>query len=137
MVILRHAGIIKTTNRLVTYRIGDRLKKRGTEMSILLRLIILIALASSLTTQAAEVKNKTTLDRAMFAAGCFWKTQYVFSKVPGVVKTTVGYSGGKATNPSYKQVCSNQTGHSETVLVEYDPRKVTFHKLLEVFWSNH
>src|SRR6202034_3226605 len=49
----------------------------------------------------------------------------------------VGYSGGKTAKPSYKQVCSNQTGHAETVLVEYDPRKVTFHKLLEVFWSNH
>jgi peptide-methionine (S)-S-oxide reductase len=106
-------------------------------MRKLFGLIIFVALASGLTAQAAGIKTRISLDRAMFAAGCFWKTQHVFSRVPGVVKTTVGYSGGKTTNPSYKQVCSNLTGHSETVLVEYDPKKVTFHKLLEVFWSNH
>src|SRR5271170_1741191 len=76
-------------------------------------------------------------ERAMFAAGCFWKTQYVFSKVPGVISTQVGYSGGTTAKPSYEQVCSDKTGHAETVLVEFDPTKVTFHRLLEVFWSNH
>lgn len=77
------------------------------------------------------------LDRALFAAGCFWKVQYIFSKVPGVVKTTVGYSGGTTKKPTYEQVCSHSTGHAETVLVEYDPSKTTYKKLLEVFWSNH
>jgi len=77
------------------------------------------------------------LDRAIFGMGCFWKSQYIFSKVPGVAKTTVGYSGGNVANPSYMQVCSHTTGHVETVLVEYDPTKTTYRKLLEVFWTHH
>lgn len=77
------------------------------------------------------------VERAMFAAGCFWKVQYIFSKVPGVVRTRVGYSGGNVAKPSYNQVCTNTTGHAETVLVEYDPTKTTYRKLLEAFWKNH
>jgi peptide-methionine (S)-S-oxide reductase len=77
------------------------------------------------------------LERALFAEGCFWKTQYVFSKVSGVVRTQVGYSGGSAASPSYEQVCSDKTGHAETVQVEFDPAQVTYKKLLEVFWSSH
>lgn len=77
------------------------------------------------------------LEKAMFAAGCFWKVQYVFSKVPGVVRTAVGYSGGKIDQPNYKQVCTDTTGHAEVVLVEYDPTKVTYKKLLDTFWTTH
>lgn len=79
----------------------------------------------------------TSLKTAYFGAGCFWKVQYVFSKAPGVVKTKVGYSGGTIANPTYEQVCSHSTKHVETVQVEYDPKKTTFRKLLEVFWSHH
>jgi len=87
----------------------------------------------------ADTANSGTqkAETAMFAAGCFWKTQYVFGKVPGVISTRVGYSGGTAANPSYEQVCSDRTGHAETVQVKFDPAKVTYHKLLEVFFSNH
>lgn len=74
---------------------------------------------------------------ASFAAGCFWHVQEEFDKVKGVISTTVGYSGGKVKNPTYERVCSGDTGHAETVIVEYDPSKVTYEKLLDVFWGLH
>ncbi len=86
---------------------------------------------------APETKAGVKLERALFSEGCFWKVQSVFSKVPGVVKTTVGYTGGKVTNPTYKMVCSDTTGHAETCLVEFDRTKTTYHKLLETFFSSH
>lgn len=76
-------------------------------------------------------------DQALFAAGCFWKTQYIFSKVPGVTKTVVGYTGGSKSDPTYKEVCTSGTGHAETALVEFDPTKTSYNKLLEVFFANH
>jgi len=88
-------------------------------------------------TAQAKAASSAHVERAMFAAGCFWKVQYLFSKVPGVLRTRVGSSGGAKVNPSYEQVCSNTTGHAETVMVEFDPTKTTYRKLLEVFWKNH
>lgn len=76
-------------------------------------------------------------EKAAFAAGCFWGIEEAFSKVKGVVSTQVGYSGGKTRDPDYKQVCSGKTGHAETVLVEFDPGKVSYRKLLDVFWRIH
>ncbi len=76
-------------------------------------------------------------DQAIFAAGCFWKVQYVFSQVAGVTRTRSGYIGGKQENPTYEQVCSDRTGHAEAVLVEYDPQEVSYEKLVEVFFANH
>jgi peptide-methionine (S)-S-oxide reductase len=73
----------------------------------------------------------------MFAAGCFWGVEAAFRKVPGVVETAVGYSGGHTANPSYREVCTDKTGHAEVVRVDYDPRKVTYGQLLDVFWSIH
>jgi len=75
--------------------------------------------------------------KAAFAAGCFWGSQEDFEKVPGVIDTTVGYMGGTLKNPTYKEVCTDKTGHAETVLVEYDPAKVTYDQLLEIFWTHH
>jgi len=74
---------------------------------------------------------------AIFAQGCFWGTEYRFRQVPGVVATAVGYSGGKAQNPSYAQVSDHGTGHAESVLIEFDPAKVSYGRLLDVFWSSH
>ncbi len=74
---------------------------------------------------------------ATFAAGCFWHVQEMFDSVPGVTRTTVGYTGGHTVNPTYEQVCSHTTGHAEAVRVEYDPSKVTYEDLLKVFWENH
>lgn len=74
---------------------------------------------------------------AGFSAGCFWGVEGWFRRVPGVVATAVGYTGGKTENPSYEDVCTHTTGHAETVLVEFDPAKVSYARLLEVFWSIH
>jgi peptide-methionine (S)-S-oxide reductase len=76
-------------------------------------------------------------EKATFGAGCFWGVEAAFRKVEGVVDATVGYSGGRTENPTYKDVCSSTTGHAEVVEVEYDPSKVSYEELLEVFWENH
>ncbi len=75
--------------------------------------------------------------KATFGAGCFWHVEQVFGKIPGVTATAVGYTGGDLENPSYEQVCTGKTGHVESVQVEYDPAKVTYEELLDVFWKNH
>ncbi|HMH05977.1 MAG TPA: peptide-methionine (S)-S-oxide reductase MsrA [Terriglobales bacterium] len=75
--------------------------------------------------------------KATFAAGCFWGVEATFRQLPGVTATRVGYTGGEFPHPSYKDVCSDRTGHAEAVEVEYDPAKLSYGKLLEVFWENH
>lgn len=78
-----------------------------------------------------------TLDKATFAAGCFWHVEATFRKVKGVVSTRVGYTGGKLENPTYKDVCSDRTGHAEAIEVEYDSAVVSYDDLLSVFWDMH
>ncbi|GAB4314635.1 MAG: peptide-methionine (S)-S-oxide reductase MsrA [Candidatus Sumerlaeia bacterium] len=75
--------------------------------------------------------------RATFGAGCFWGVEAAFRQVPGVVNTVVGYSGGHLANPTYRDVCSDTTGHAEVVQVEFDPAVVSYERLLEVFWQIH
>ena len=77
------------------------------------------------------------MTKAMFGAGCFWGVEAAFKKVPGVTDTEVGYAGGHTENPTYKDVCTDTTGHAEVVLVEFDESQVSFGDLLEVFWANH
>ena len=74
---------------------------------------------------------------ATFGAGCFWGVEAAFRRVEGVTDVTVGYSGGETEHPSYEQVCSGRTGHAEAVRVEFDPQRVGYEDLLEVFWSIH
>jgi len=74
---------------------------------------------------------------ATFGAGCFWGVEAAFRRVPGVTSTAVGYSGGSLAKPTYEQVCSGRTGHAEVVQVEYDPAKVDYAALLDVFWAEH
>jgi len=76
-------------------------------------------------------------EKAVFAAGCFWGVEDIFSKVPGVKGTRAGYTGGHTANPGYEQVCSDRTGHAEAVEIEFDPSKVSYEKLLELFWKLH
>jgi peptide-methionine (S)-S-oxide reductase len=80
--------------------------------------------------------NKVT-DTATFGAGCFWCTEAVFSQLEGVISVMPGYSGGKTRNPSYREVCSGLTGHAEVAQIVFDPSKISFEELLEVFWEVH
>ncbi|MEN9796988.1 MAG: Methionine-S-sulfoxide reductase [Pseudomonadota bacterium] len=77
------------------------------------------------------------LEQALFGLGCFWGAEKRFWKVPGVYSTQVGYSAGPTPNPTYREVCSGRTGHNEVVRVVFDPAKVTYGQLLQVFWESH
>ena len=76
-------------------------------------------------------------EKATFGAGCFWGVEETFRKLKGVVSTAVGYAGGTKDNPSYEDVCTDETGHAEVVEVEFDPSQINYNQLLDVFWSNH
>jgi peptide-methionine (S)-S-oxide reductase len=78
-----------------------------------------------------------TTEKAMFGAGCFWGVESTFRNIKGVTNATVGYAGGKTENPTYEDVCTDETGHAEVVEVEYDPEHVSYERLLETFWTNH
>jgi len=77
------------------------------------------------------------MQTAVFGMGCFWGAERLFWQVPGVFSTAVGYAGGITPNPTYEEVCSGRTGHTEAVLVVYDPNQVSYDQLLKVFWENH
>jgi len=76
-------------------------------------------------------------EQAVFGMGCFWGAERTFWQTPGVVTTAVGYAGGSTSNPTYREVCSGQTGHTEAVLVVFDPARVSYDELLRVFWEGH
>ena len=105
---------------------------------------LLVAVASlvggAMTNAGAQsskpASEKPVTAKATFAGGCFWCVEEAFDKVPGVVATISGYMGGKTRNPTYEQVSSGRTGHTEVVQIEYDPKRVTYDKLLDVFWRN-
>ena len=77
------------------------------------------------------------MEKATFGAGCFWGVEVAFRQIPGVVDAVVGYSGGTMENPTYRDVCTDRTGHAEVVQVTYDPAKVSYDQLLDVFWKLH
>jgi peptide-methionine (S)-S-oxide reductase len=84
-----------------------------------------------------EVSNKQGLEAATFGSGCFWCTEAIFLNVEGVEKVESGYSGGKVKNPTYKEICSGLTGHAEVIQLTFDPKKITYEELLEIFWKTH
>ena len=75
--------------------------------------------------------------KATFGAGCFWHPQQVYDEIKGIIKTEVGYMGGHTTEPTYEEVCTGNTGHAEVVQIEFDPEKVSYEYLLNVFWGVH
>jgi peptide-methionine (S)-S-oxide reductase len=99
---------------------------------MLRKLLFLLFLSAALPAAA-----QSTLSTATFALGCFWCGEEAFEKVPGVVSAVSGYLDGKTRNPTYEQVSSGMTGHTEGVEVKFDPSKVSYEQLLDVFWLNH
>lgn len=112
---------------------------------IFLSALLLLALTSCGQRPAADANKGMTTDKkeqsglqvATFGNGCFWCTEAIFQRLNGVEKVVSGYTGGKVKNPTYKEVCSGLTGHAEVIQITYDPKKISFDELLEVFWKTH
>ena len=102
-----------------------------------MKLIIgLVAWLFAIIAQPGLAADNANLAKATFAGGCFWCMEPPFDKLPGVVSTTSGYTGGKKLNPTYREVSDGETGHTEAVQIVYDPAKISYEQLLNVFWHN-
>ena len=120
----------------------NRDKKMGNKMKVKFVILFVFMIIYPLLLISSIKQSETTIDglnsrTAVFAGGCFWCTEAVFSQLKGVKSVVSGYSGGKVVNPTYEQVSSGHTGHAECTLITYDPNQVTFAELLEVFWMTH
>ena len=112
---------------------------------LLLTILTLTATALTPFAQAADKVNTdskpadsaTTLERVTFGGGCFWCTEAVFQRLKGVKSVVSGYAGGKVKNPTYQQICEGDTGHAEVIQIEFDPKVLSFEKLMEVFFAAH
>lgn len=100
-------------------------------------LLILLILILTNNSKSMDDKENVKTELATFGSGCFWCSEAVFRLVPGVISVTNGYAGGYKKNPTYKEVCSGNTGHAEVVQIEYDPKKVSYKQLLKIFWKSH
>jgi peptide-methionine (S)-S-oxide reductase len=104
------------------------------QLAIFLMAVTIVASGWSKAAKAADSGGK--LAKATFAGGCFWCMQPAFDKVPGVVSTVVGYTGGDKQKPTYEEVSAGGTGHAESIEITYDPSKISYRKLLDIFWHN-
>ncbi|MGB4399108.1 MAG: peptide-methionine (S)-S-oxide reductase MsrA [Daejeonella sp.] len=99
--------------------------------------ILLITLCIILAGSTGYSQKKPVLKKATFGMGCFWCTEAVFQRIKGVTKVESGYTGGKIKNPTYEQVSTGKTGHAEVSQITYDPSKISYAELLEIFWKMH
>ncbi|HZL77893.1 MAG TPA: peptide-methionine (S)-S-oxide reductase MsrA [Candidatus Limnocylindrales bacterium] len=104
---------------------------------LILTLLAVGSLNLAATAQPAKAMNTNTTEVAMFGGGCFWCMEAVFERLPGVISVTSGFAGGHTDNPTYHEVCGGDTGHAEVTQIEFDPAKISYAKLLEVFWQAH
>jgi peptide-methionine (S)-S-oxide reductase len=102
-----------------------------------MKMIILSMMGlSAMLIASTNVSAATNFEKATFAGGCFWCMEHPFDEIPGVVSVTSGYTGGQKKSPTYEEVSAGGTGHAESIQIVYDPTRVTYEKLLEVFWHN-
>ena len=97
----------------------------------------LYAAEPAMTTNQTDKTGTAETETALFGAGCFWCSEAVFQRIEGVKSVLPGFAGGHTKNPTYKQVCTGDTGHAEVAQIVFDPRKVTYARLLETFWHMH
>jgi peptide-methionine (S)-S-oxide reductase len=130
MSVARTANMMRAMN-------GAQVGNRRTGICLVGGAIMMMALGVGNAAAGAEDGAAEPLAKATFAGGCFWCTEAVYAEIAGVKSVTSGYIGGQVPNPTYKQVCTGLTGHAEAIEIEYDPGKVSFEKLLEVFFATH
>ena len=94
---------------------------------------ILVLLAITLHAENTPMSTR----KATLGGGCFWCVEAVYERMPGILSVTSGYAGGKTENPAYEEVCSGKTGHAEVVQIEYDPEKISYQKIIDLFWDAH
>jgi len=103
---------------------------------MILKTIIILTSFLSLETQSQIIMNKQT-KLATFGGGCFWCTEAIFQELKGVISVEAGYAGGHTNNPTYEDICSGETGHAEVIQISFDPNKIKYELLLEIFFSTH
>jgi len=115
--------------------VGEQLTEKNTRYCV--NSISMDFMSAEQRQAQAEAKVESKTERALFASGCFWGTEYYFKQAPGVLSTTVGFTGGRVENPTYKQVTTGRTGHAETTEVIYDPSKTSYEQLAKLFFETH
>jgi len=110
-------------------------------LGLMTRTVIILLLTTALTlatrAETTNVMNTEKIETATLGGGCFWCMEAVYERLPGVLSVTSGFAGGHRANPTYEQVCAGDTGHAEVTQIEFDPAKISYAQLLEVFWQAH
>src|SRR5256886_2972129 len=132
----------KIKQRSRNIRVGDPQYNLDKVCQRMKSVICLLLVSALITARAGEPSDKTMnttnkTELATFGGGCFWCLEAVFERLDGVKSVTSGYAGGTKENPTYKEVCTGATGHAEVIQIEFDPHKISYAKLLEVFWEAH